>query len=192
MEKVILTSMTCSLFLSFSTLSKPLQNLSLICLVIWRYFAEWQKVNVWPVKSIFSHALWKGDLIYLRKVSTHVGLTTVHRNFLLSLNFLHVKWPCYITIKSFVWQKRFYGSIIRWLRPTHHRERYINANFWQSVTHSTLYHTIPTFNNPEERAFWKHFFILSRTNFTIWITFNLSSANAFNLDGLKFWCLVKA
>ena len=67
----------------------------------------------------------------------------------------------------------------------------------------TLYHKIPTFNDLEEKAFWKHcgkrrkcwlpafssfptmFSILYRTHSAIWNTFNLLSANAFNLDWSK-------
>ena len=63
----------------------------------------------------------------------------------------------------------------------------------------TLYHTIPTFNEPKNEAFWKHcrkkekmlvtsifsfstmFSTLSKTEIIIWATFILSSANAFNL-----------
>ena len=62
---------------------------------------------------------------------------------------------------------------------------------------STLYLTIHTFNDPKEKAFWKHywwpafssfptmFFYLIQGNFAIWITFNLLSANASNLDRSK-------
>ena len=38
-----------------------------------------------------------------------------------------------------------------------------------------LYHTIPTFNDPEKEAF------LSKREFSILATLNLSSANAFDL-----------
>ena len=64
-----------------------------------------------------------------------------------------------------------------------------------------LYHTIPTFYDPKESAFEnivgkeagnQHhlsfptmFCILSRTNFAIWITSNLSSVNSPNLDWSK-------
>ena len=69
-----------------------------------------------------------------------------------------------------------------------------------------FYYTIPTFNNPVYRAFWKHcwkrkkywlsanilgkyfptiFSTLPQTNFNFSVTFILSSANAFNLDQSK-------
>ena len=72
-------------------------------------------------------------------------------------------------------------------------------NFGLFVAQLTLYHTIPTFNNPIEEGFGKHcgkrkkcwllaFFLfppvfstLSRREITILATFNLSSANSFNL-----------
>ena len=63
----------------------------------------------------------------------------------------------------------------------------------------TLYHTIPTFNDPGQEAFSKLWekkkmlvniifsfshsvFYQSVTQFIIWITFKMSSANAFKLD----------
>ena len=75
--------------------------------------------------------------------------------------------------------------------------------------HLIFYHTVPTFNDPEERAFSKHcgkkrkwwypaissfptmFSIFSGPHFTICITFNLSSANAFKLDWSKISLLDK-
>ena len=66
----------------------------------------------------------------------------------------------------------------------------------------TLYHTIPTFNDPEkeglenikrkrENAGYQHFlffpqlFLPLQTNFNFSVTFILSSPNAFNLDKFK-------
>ena len=67
----------------------------------------------------------------------------------------------------------------------------------------TLYHTIPTFNDPEEVAFWKHygkrrkcwkpafspfprmFSTLPKTNYSFSVNFILSSASAFKLDWSK-------
>ena len=67
----------------------------------------------------------------------------------------------------------------------------------------TLYHTIPTFNDPEkeglenikgkrENAGYQHFspfptitFTLAQTKFNFSVTFILSSPNAFNLDKFK-------
>ena len=77
-----------------------------------------------------------------------------------------------------------------------------------SVKELTLYHTVPTFNDPEERALLKTlwekkkwlpafssfptmFSILSRTNFAICINFIWSSSNAFILDCSKILLSVK-
>ena len=71
------------------------------------------------------------------------------------------------------------------------------------TTELTLYHTIPTFIDPEKEAFWKHwgksrkcwqsafspfptmFSTHSTKNFCFQVTFILSSVNAFNLDQFK-------
>ena len=77
---------------------------------------------------------------------------------------------------------------------------FIKLHKWFSLT---LYHTIPTFNDPKKESFWKHcgkwtkcwlpaffpfatmFSTLSKTYFSFWATFSLSSANALNLDSSK-------
>ena len=53
-----------------------------------------------------------------------------------------------------------------------------------------LYHSVPTFNNPQKESFWNHsgkrrkcweaFSIHPITNFNFWVTFTLLSANAFH------------
>ena len=53
----------------------------------------------------------------------------------------------------------------------------------------TLYHTIPTFNNPEKEAAFSPFPTMFSThpkkNFCFSVRFILSSTNAFNLDQFK-------
>ena len=64
----------------------------------------------------------------------------------------------------------------------------------------TLHHTIWTFNDPDKEVFWKQcgkrrkcwwpafspfptmFYTFPKANFSVWVTFNLSSANAFDFD----------
>ena len=73
----------------------------------------------------------------------------------------------------------------------------------------TLYHTISTFNNPKEKHFGKYcgkrrkcllpafspfptmFSTLSKTEIIILATFNLLSANAFNLDHFRIFSFGK-
>ena len=116
------------------------------------------------------------------------------------ITFFHFRqiWNCRLETLS-VW-KSIKFVVWEWLKVKTAIKIHLHYKYHTILT---LYHTITTFNDPEERAFWKHygkrrkcwlpafspflimFSISPKTNVNFSATFIMSSANALNLDRSK-------